>query len=305
MEIIDAQVHVNRLVSDWQTADADSVLLAATTAMDAIGIDAVLVAESHGYDAQMRPLAAQVLPNGAVRASFPFSKQAMARYPDRFGYLVRIDPLDPELERLISEVRGNPGALCMRTIPLPQTGELDRFAAGEYEPLFAAAERHDVPIFIALPKRLETLVPYLRKFPKLWVILDHCGVGVAPPPHGEVPPQLSQLVTPTLAERVAELEHVMQLAEHPNLALKWCHAPARLSAEPYPYRDAVQRLARVIEAFGSERVMWASDFTESRTEQTWAQSLHYVRYSDVLREEQKEWLLGKSIRHVLSWPRPS
>jgi predicted TIM-barrel fold metal-dependent hydrolase len=305
MEIIDAQVHVNRLVANWQTVDADAVLLAATTTMDALGIDVVLIAESHGYDAQMRPLQAHVLPNGAVRASFPFSRQAMARYPDRFGYLVRIDATDPELEQLVSEVRANPGALCMRTIPLPQTGELDRFAAGEYEPLFAAAERHGVPIFIALPKRLDTLVPYLRKFPKLWVILDHCGVGVAPPPQGEVPPQLSHLVTPTLAERAAELDHVMQLAEHPNLALKWCHAPARLSAEAYPYRDAVARLVRVIEAFGSERVMWGSDFTESRTDQTWAQSLHYVRYSDLLTEEQKEGLLGKSIRHVLNWPRTS
>ena len=49
--------------------------------------------------------------------------------------------------------------------------------------------------------------------------------------------------------------------------------------------------------------MWASDFTESRPDQTWAQSLHYVRYSDLLTETQKEWLLGKSIRHVLSWPK--
>jgi predicted TIM-barrel fold metal-dependent hydrolase len=303
MEIVDAQVHVNRLVTDWQTADPDAVLLAATTTMDAVGIDTVLIAEGHGYDAQLRPLFAEVLPNGAVRASVPFSKRAMERFPQRFGYLLRIDPIDPELDRLVAEVRTSPGALCMRTIPLPQTGELERFAAGEYEPLFAAAERHGVPIFIALPKRLETLVPYLRKFPNLWVILDHCGVGVAPPPRGEVPQQLSQLVTPTLAERDAELDHVMELAQHPNLALKWCHAPARLSSQGYPYRDAVQRLARVIQAFGSERVMWASDFTESRPDQTWAQSLHYVRYSDLLTDAQKEWLLGRSVRHILNWPK--
>ena len=161
MEIVDAQVHVNRLVSDWQTADPDAVLLAATTTMDAVGIDTVLIAESHGYDAQLRPLFAEVLPNGAVRASVPFSKRAMQQFPERFGYLVRIDAIDPELERLVAEVRTSPGALCMRTIPLPQTGELDRFAAGEYEPLFAAAEQYGVPIFIALPKRLETLEPYL------------------------------------------------------------------------------------------------------------------------------------------------
>jgi len=189
----------------------------------------------------------------------------------------------------------------MRVIPLPDTGDLDRFAEGAYAPLFAAAESHGVPIFIAIPKRLELLEAYLRKFPKLWVILDHCGVGVAPPAHGEVAPQLARLVTPTLAGRIAELEHVIELARFPNLALKWCHAPVRLSAEAYPYRDAVQQLLRVIEAFGVERVMWASDYTESRDEQTWAQSLHYLLYSDLLSDTQKEWVLGRSVRGVLSW----
>src|SRR5713226_5308487 len=50
MEIVDAQVHVNRLVTDWQTTDTDNGLLAATTAMDAVGVDVVLIAESRGHD---------------------------------------------------------------------------------------------------------------------------------------------------------------------------------------------------------------------------------------------------------------
>src|SRR4051794_26878196 len=62
MDIVDAQVHVNRLVADWQTADPESVLQAAITAMDAVGIGAVLIAESRGYDAQMRPNLGTVLP---------------------------------------------------------------------------------------------------------------------------------------------------------------------------------------------------------------------------------------------------
>jgi L-fuconolactonase len=303
MEVVDAQVHVNRLVADWQTAEPDGVLQAAISAMDAVGVDSVLLAESWGYDAHMRPARSQLLPNGAVREEFPFSRRAVTRFPNRFGYLVRIDARDPEMERLVSETHLQPGALCMRVIPRPDTGDLDRFAAGEFEPLFAAAERYTVPVFIALHKRPELLVSYLRKFPNLWVILDHCGVGVAPPASGMIAPELARLVTPTLAERLVELEHVIELARHPNLALKWCHAPARLSAEAYPYRDVVERLLRVVAAFGVERVMWASDYTESRNEQTWAQSLHYLRYSDLLTDVQKEWLLGRSVRHVLSWPK--
>ena len=54
MEIVDAQLQVNRLETDWRTTDTDNVLLAATTAMDAVGVDVVLIAESRGHDAQNR-----------------------------------------------------------------------------------------------------------------------------------------------------------------------------------------------------------------------------------------------------------
>ena len=70
------------------------------------------------------------------------------------------------------------------------------------------------------------LVPYLRKYPTLQIILDHCGVGVAPPLVGELPPTLQTSLAPTLEERVRQLEGVIDLAQYPNLALKWCHAPA-------------------------------------------------------------------------------
>jgi hypothetical protein len=57
----------------------------------------------------------------------------------------------------------------------------------------------------------------------------------------------------------------------------------------------------VIAAFGVERVMWASDYTESRALHNWAQSLHYLLYSDLLPETDKEWVLGKSVRQILDW----
>jgi predicted TIM-barrel fold metal-dependent hydrolase len=304
VEIVDAQVHLNQLVPDWRTADHDSSIVSSITAMDAVGIDTVLIAESRGFDSNMRLAIGRELPNGAIRGEFPFSERAVATYPDRFGYLVRIDPRDPELRGLVAEVRTKPGALCMRISPLPDTGEVDQLARGAFEPLFAAGEAYEVPMFVHLPGRSELLVPYLRKFPRLHVILDHCGVGVAPPTVGRIAPTLASSMTPTLAERLGQLEQVISLAHYPNLALKWCHAPAYLSAEAYPYRDVLPLLRKVLTAFGVERVMWASDYTHSRTifPMSWAQSLHYLLGSDMLSDVEKEWLLGRSVRRVLRWP---
>ena len=99
------QVHLNQLVKDWSTADLDSVIATAISAMDAVGIETVLIAESRGFTADMRPALGPALPNGAIRAEFAFSERAVATHPDRFGYLVRIDVNDPELDRLVAEVR--------------------------------------------------------------------------------------------------------------------------------------------------------------------------------------------------------
>jgi predicted TIM-barrel fold metal-dependent hydrolase len=303
MHIVDAQVHLNQLVDDWRDADPDTVIATAITTMDALGIERVLIAESRGFDAQMRPALGHVLPNGAVRAEYPFSERAVARHPDRFGYLCRIDVDDPELDRLMSQVRTKPGALCVRIVPIPNIGEVDRLARGEFEPLFAAAETHGVPVFAGLSARGQLLEPYLVKFPRVQVILDHCGVGVEPPRLGTIAPTLAPSMVPTLAERVTQLNQVAALARYPNLSLKWCHAPARFSAEGYPFRDVIPHLRTMLDAFGMERVMWASDYTQSRDTfgGVWAEALYYLRDSDQLSDVEKEWLLGGSVRRVLRW----
>src|SRR5689334_13372869 len=53
IEIIDAQVHLNQLVPDWQSAPADAVIASGIQAMDAVGIDRVLIGEARGFAANM------------------------------------------------------------------------------------------------------------------------------------------------------------------------------------------------------------------------------------------------------------
>ena len=79
------------------------------------------------------------------------------------------------------------------------------------------------------------------------------------------------------------------LARYPNLALKWCHAPSHLSNAAYPFRDVLPHLRRAIEAFGPERIMWASDHTQSKTHHSWAQALYYLLKFDSLADREKKW----------------
>jgi predicted TIM-barrel fold metal-dependent hydrolase len=122
---------------------------------------------------------------------------------------------------------------------------------------------------------------------------------------GEVAPTLASSVTPTRAERVAQLDQVIELAQYPNLALKWSHAPTLLSASAYPHRDVLPLLRRAIDAYGVQRILWASDYTQARNEtgQSWSEMLFYLRESDQLSDHEKSWILGRSARQVLRWPR--
>jgi predicted TIM-barrel fold metal-dependent hydrolase len=114
-------------------------------------------------------------------------------------------------------------------------------------------------------------------------------------------------MTPSRGERVAQLDRVFELAEFPNVALKWSHAPSLLSEHAYPFRDVLPLLRRAIDAFGIERILWASDYTVARDQhgEAWAHSLYYLLDSDQLSLTEKEWILGRSVRQVLRWPAAS
>jgi predicted TIM-barrel fold metal-dependent hydrolase len=286
MEFVDAQVHLNRLAPNWEQADAATLVHGAVATMDAIGLSAVLIDEWAGFANPVTKrghLPGHLLPNGAMRGEHPFSETAVEHYPDRFAYVVRIDPLDPELESLMAGVRTRPGARCLRIVPIPEAGELELYERGGFDPLFSAAERRNVPIFCWFPGRSHMLAPTLEKFPSLQLILDHCGLSRE---EGNFAHQLDQ---------------VCQMGRFPNLALKWCHAPSQLSKQAYPFADVLPYLRRAIDAFGAERIMWASDHTQSKTHHSWAEALFYLRDSNQLSATEKEWLLGRSVRTILRW----
>ncbi len=208
MDIVDAQVHFNLLGMEPGLA-----------AMDAVGVKAVLFDEFWGFDEKSRILPGYELPGGVFRHVFPTAEQAALRFPDRFAYLVRFDRNDPDLENLVGSVRTTPNRLALRLVPWTEEG-FALFSQGADEPIFAAAQKYGVPIFVLLPNRSHLLLPYLQKFPDVQIILDHCGVTFS---KGVVPP-----------DRFAGFDRVISLARYPNVALKWCHAP-RLSAHPYPF----------------------------------------------------------------------
>ncbi|HZP44020.1 MAG TPA: amidohydrolase family protein [Candidatus Binataceae bacterium] len=265
MEIVDAQVHANHRGLDQSIA-----------IMDAVGVNAAVI--------DVWPPVRTKTADGVMRFEYPFAEEAVERFPQRFAYVARFDPNDPELDNLMADLRRKPGRLCVRIasgfdFKLLQQG-------GGHEKILAAAGRHRVPIMIYPGDYHATLQKYVKGFPDTQFIIDHVGMGVDRP---SLPSQLEQTI-----------DQLISYAKYPHVAVKWGHAP-RLSREAFPYRDLLQQLGRVIEAFGAKRIMWASDYTVTTDHHTYAESLFCIRCADQLSAPDKEWLLGRSARAILGW----
>lgn len=274
MDIVDGQVHSNVLGTETTLA-----------IMDAIGIQAVLIDEYLAPGEGGALLPGYTLPNGVLRPIGPNAEAAALRFPDRFATLMRIDPFDPGLEGWIDSLSASPNLRALRTI-IFGAKEGAAFESDGFDRLFAAADAHGLPVFVTCPGRIRHLERYVRKFPDLAFVIDHCGVPFDGPP-GK-----------------ASLDDTLQLAAHENVALKWAHAPSFLSVEPYPFPDLEPKLRRAVDAFGPERMLWASDYTVTNHRQSWAEALFYLRDSPSLSASDKEWILGRTIRKLLRWPAP-
>lgn len=272
MDIVDAQVHLFLTMDEAQ----------AIAAMDALGIQAMLIDEFWGYDANKDPQPGYRLPGGMFRPISPGGERASMRHPERFSYLQRIDPSDPDGDSLMRIARASPHCRALR-LDIRAPAEIAALRDGGYRAFFEAAAAHRLPVFVLTIGHAALLRPYVSSIPELQVIVDHCGLSSEPAQYGEV----------------------LALARFPNVSLKWCHAPKVFDIHDYPFTRLMPILARALDAFGPQRVLWASDFTATKTGETWSELLFYLRESSSLSTSDKEWILGKTVRTLLNWPAPS
>lgn len=286
MDIVDAQLHLGQ-----------GKVEATLEAMDALGVRGVVIDEFWGTWVSDDPTHIAPgfrLANGAWRAICPTAEIACSLHPDRFTCLLRVDRRDPDLAALMGVLGASPHVRAVRVQPVWTLEEAAVFANGGYDELFGLADQHRLPVFLFIPGHVELLPRYLSTFPDLTFVIDHCGM-----PFPNIPRDGPQ--TPSRSTSCDYFDEVLRIADYPNAALKWAHAQARFGVHDYPFAPLRATLRRAIDAFGAERVMWASDHTIIR-EHSWADLLFCVRDDPELTPEDKAWILGGAARRVLRWP---
>jgi len=209
---------------------------------------------------------------------------AARRYPDRFSVMGRFALQDPPDDRLVADWKRQPGMLGMR-FTFHNEHNRHLLMAGHADWLWAAAERHGVPVMVLAPGAMPTLAQVARRHPGLRMVLDHAGLAV----HEKAPQVL------------ADLPNVLALANCPNVAVKASGLPA-LSRQGYPFRDLHDTARRLFDAFGPQRTFWGTDLT--RMPCTYKECIEiFTNEFDWLRGDDLAWVMGRGLCEWLGWAR--
>jgi predicted TIM-barrel fold metal-dependent hydrolase len=121
-----------------------------------------------------------------------------------------------------------------------------------------------------------------RAYPGAPVIIDHLArIGV----DGQI--------------RDAHVQALCDLAQHPRVYVK-VGAFYALGKKTPPYLDLAPLIRRVLQAFGSRRLMWESDCPFQVVDHTYEDSIALVRDRlDFLSEDDRRWLLGRTAERLL------
>jgi L-fuconolactonase len=205
----------------------------------------------------------------------------LKRYPKTFQGVCRVDPLETAAPDHLSQHT----AQGFRGVRLSPAGNAsgDWFRGPLMPPLWKRCSDLKVPMTVLAPiARMPEVAVLLEKLPELTVVIDHMA---------DCP-----------VDQPAELEKLIALKRYPNLFVKISHTWS-ISKQPYPWLDAQDFVKRLHQAYGPERLMWATDWPIVEGHSTYARALSVVRDEmKFLNADDKQWMLSKTIERV--WPFP-
>lgn len=293
MDIIDTQVHIwtaDRLAlvsSDsrrpwlWIFEGEPVTIEVQHAAMNAVGVTATVIAVPAGLYGRQRA-------DGFVEYDNGYAEEAAKRYPGRFYSVGFADPVAPDVDDAVADLAARPGVVGIRQRVGHGDG-LDEITQGQWNLFFRSVAEHGLPVFVAAEGVLESLHQTIQRHDDVQFIIDHFGLPVP------------QVLPPDSGRPFDQLPSLLELAKFPNVAVKWGGAQ-RLSEEPYPFEDIWPHMHRVVDAFGVDRLMFASDWTVCRDLHSYGEAVFCLRDTDELSETEKAAIFAGTARRILGIP---
>ncbi len=205
---------------------------------------------------------------------------AWQRHPKRFRIVGMVDDLRPNCGRAMKQLLTQ-GVTGFRIAP--RKGITDWLQTdGMTEMWTTAAETGQAMCCLINPHDLPAVDAACHRHPQTPVVIDHFArVGI----DGNVPDR--------------DVAALCAMAQHPHVCVK-VSAYYALGAKRPPYHDLIPMIRRVFEAFGPDRLMWASDCPyQLDGKNTYAASIGLIRDTvDFLTDEDRRKLLQSTAERV-------
>jgi predicted TIM-barrel fold metal-dependent hydrolase len=206
---------------------------------------------------------------------------AARQHPGKFRIVGMLDESKPHADQAMRELLKQQ-VTGFRITPRVRGREVWLKSDGMALMWKTAAQTRQAMCCLIDPEDLPDVHAMCRKYPETPVVIDHFArVGV----DGEI--------------REKDLKLLAGLADHKQVSVK-VSAYYALGKKQPPYLDLLPMIRRLLEAFGPERLMWASDSPYQLVgENTYAASINLIRdQADFLSKSDREWLLKKTAEKV-------
>lgn len=207
---------------------------------------------------------------------------AIRQYPGMFSGVAIIDEGAEGLDGYMAELKSQ-GVRGFRIHPKGSDVEYWLDADGLRTMFRVGAEQQMAMCCLIGPESLPALDRMCDAFPDTPVVIDHiCRIGIS----GQIHPD--------------DVKRLCNMTRHENVTVK-ISAFYALGEQKAPYHDLAPLIKQVYDAFGPQRLMWATDGPfQVVGSHTYKESIDLIKSGlDFLSDDDKQWLLCKTAETVL------
>ena len=204
----------------------------------------------------------------------------MKRFPGTFSGVAVIDQNQPDPAAEMIKLKQQ-GVRGFRIYPKNQMVERWLDGAG-LKAMFATGARERLQMCCLIDTNaLPALTKMCDAYPDTPVVIDHlCRIGTS----GKILPE--------------DVKALCDMAKHKHVTVK-ASAFYALGKKKPPYLDLGPMIKQVYDAFGPQRIMWATDCPFQVVDQTYQQSVDLIEKGlDFLSADDKQWILTKTAEQV-------